>query len=152
MDELNKRVLSIMELKGFSKSTFAIALEISLPVLTHISSGRNKPGLEMIQKILLRFPDISPDWLLLGQEPMLRKRQQSINIDQQINSLGQLSAQIPAIIANHKQTLEYHQILTTEINYLKDLDHLLTTNATKLQEIMLEIESAQAELISKVND
>ena len=72
MDELNKRVLSVMEHKQMSKSSFALALDSSLPVLTHISSGRNKPGLELIQRLLSRFPDISPDWLILGNGEMYR--------------------------------------------------------------------------------
>jgi hypothetical protein len=35
MDELNKRVLSIMEAKQLTRSGFSAALEVSLPVLTH---------------------------------------------------------------------------------------------------------------------
>ena len=30
-------------------------------------SGRNKPSIEVLQKILRRFPDVSASWLLLGQ-------------------------------------------------------------------------------------
>lgn len=40
--------------------------------ISHILAGRNKPGFDLLQKILRRFPRVSPDWLLLGEGPMYR--------------------------------------------------------------------------------
>ncbi len=39
--------------------------------MSHILSARNKASLEVVQKVLLRFKEISPAWLLLGQGSML---------------------------------------------------------------------------------
>lgn len=47
-------------------------LEIQPAVISHLSSGRNKPSFNVIQKILRRFPQINPDWLLLDDERMYR--------------------------------------------------------------------------------
>ena len=55
-----------MESSGMSKSDLAQRLDVSLAQLSHISSGRNKPGLDIIQKLLFQFPDIAADWLLNG--------------------------------------------------------------------------------------
>ena len=33
--------------------------------ISHILKGRNKPGIEFLQKILRAFPKLNPDWLLL---------------------------------------------------------------------------------------
>src|SRR3979409_114064 len=67
MNNISERVIQLMVHLGHNKSSFAKALDISLPVLTHITTGRNRPGLDMIQKILLHDETVSPDWLLLGK-------------------------------------------------------------------------------------
>lgn len=40
--------------------------------ISHILAGRNKPGFDLLQKILRRFPRLNPDWLLLDEGPMYR--------------------------------------------------------------------------------
>jgi predicted transcriptional regulator len=66
MDELNKRIVEIMVRFNHSKSSLALELGVSLPLITHITTGRNKPGIELLQRVLQRFPDINPMWLLVG--------------------------------------------------------------------------------------
>jgi hypothetical protein len=125
MDELNKRVLSIMDAKLLSKSAFAALLEVSLPVLTHIGSGRNKPGLELITKILTHFPDICPDWLLLGKGSMKRADLVKPDFNKELAELKELQQKMPDFEQNVAQILNYHQILLKEINYLKELQPYL---------------------------
>ncbi len=67
MNNLNERVVKIMDFKGVSKTEFASVLNISPAILSHISSGRNKPSVDVLQKILSHYPDISAEWLLMGQ-------------------------------------------------------------------------------------
>ena len=47
-------------------------LEIQPSGISHILSGRNKPGFDLLQKILRRFPRVNPDWLLLDSGQMYR--------------------------------------------------------------------------------
>lgn len=54
------------------QAQFAAAIGIQRAGVSHILSGRNKPSLEVVQKILARFPKLNPDWLLTGQGEMLR--------------------------------------------------------------------------------
>jgi hypothetical protein len=42
-------------------------------VVSHILNDRNKPSLEVAQKILNAFPAINPDWLILGAGAMYRE-------------------------------------------------------------------------------
>ncbi len=147
MDELNKRVLSVMESKQLSKSTFATLLEISLPVLTHISSGRNKPGLELIQKLLTKFPDLNPDWLLLGKGQPQRVEAQKPDFSTITAELESIKTLLNLIEERTEQVLSYHKIVHREISYLNDLDQLLYENQSltlsmkeKLSDIRLQIE------------
>jgi hypothetical protein len=151
MDELNKRVLSVMESKSMSKSAFAALIDISLPVLTHIGSGRNKPGLEMIAKILTHFPDISPDWLILGNGGMYRKEVEMPNITKELEEIAELRKKMPDFEQNAAQILNYHQILLKEISYLQELKPYLLAIQNNAQYINQNLGSLTQALESKLN-
>ena len=79
--DINTRVKEVIDGSGMSKSDLANRLEVSLAQLSHISSGRNKPGLDLIQKLLIQFPEISADWIINGQGDKYRKNGISGEID-----------------------------------------------------------------------
>lgn len=70
MDALNIRFMEVVSKMAVSKTAFAAELDISQGVLTHISTGRNKPGVELLQKILQTYPSIRAEWLLMGKGEM----------------------------------------------------------------------------------
>lgn len=51
---------------------FARILEINPAIISHILAERNKPGVDLLQKILDKFPQVSPDWLMLDRGDMFR--------------------------------------------------------------------------------
>jgi hypothetical protein len=152
MDELNKRVLSVMLTLNLSKSAFATSLAISLPVLTHISSGRNKPGLEMIQKILTNFPQISPDWLILGTGSMYRDSIQKVDLSKEMQELGNISKKMPDFDKNAQQIIEYHSLLLKEILYLKDLLPYLSAIQSNSSYFAQEIDNLKNRIEIKLKD
>ena len=68
MDSILERIKVIMEKEGTSPSTLADQIGISRPLMSHVMSGRNKPSLQLVLKILEHFPSYSADWLLLGKD------------------------------------------------------------------------------------
>lgn len=64
---MKKRFLEILKCKKLSSSQFADKINVSNSAVSHIINGRNKPSLEIIQNILIKFPDINPRWLILGE-------------------------------------------------------------------------------------
>lgn len=60
------RIIEIIKRKNISPSQFADEIGIQRSGMSHLISGRNKPSLEFVLKVLKRFPDIDPVWLLLG--------------------------------------------------------------------------------------
>ena len=58
------RIMLIMNQKQLLPSQFAEIIGIQRAAMSHITSGRNNPSLDVLKKILERFPHISPDWLL----------------------------------------------------------------------------------------
>ncbi|MCX6244232.1 MAG: helix-turn-helix domain-containing protein [Bacteroidetes bacterium] len=65
------RILAILNYFQMSPSRFAEAIGVQRSGISHLISGRNKPSLEFIQKILARFPEVDPSWLLTGNGEML---------------------------------------------------------------------------------
>lgn len=61
-----------MKNEGLKPSQLAELLGINPAGISHILAGRNKPGFDLLQKILRRFPRINPDWLLLDSDKMYR--------------------------------------------------------------------------------
>jgi len=65
------RIRELLEARQLSPTQFADLIGVGRPVMSHILSERNKPSLEVVQKIISAFPDISLPWLLAGTGPML---------------------------------------------------------------------------------
>lgn len=65
------RIRELLEDRQLSPTQFADLIGVGRPVISHILSERNKPSLEVVQKIIGAFPDISLPWLLAGTGPML---------------------------------------------------------------------------------
>ncbi len=51
---------------------FARILDVNPAIISHILAERNKPGVDLLQKILDKFPQVSPDWLMLDRGDMFR--------------------------------------------------------------------------------
>ncbi|PJJ60662.1 helix-turn-helix domain-containing protein [Hymenobacter chitinivorans] len=66
-----ERIRAILQARQLSPTQFADAIGVARPIVSHILSGRNKPSLEVVQKIIGAFPELSIAWLLTGTEPMV---------------------------------------------------------------------------------
>ncbi|WP_369811123.1 helix-turn-helix domain-containing protein [Hymenobacter mellowenesis] len=66
-----ERIRLLLDTRQLSPTQFADAIGIARPIVSHILSGRNKPSLEVVQRILASMPDLSMPWLLNGTGPML---------------------------------------------------------------------------------
>jgi len=82
---LAERVKEIMEDQDYSPSGFADTIDVPRPIISHILSGRNKPSLDVIQKILMRFPELNPWWLLSGKGNM---KQLSLFSEEELESVS----------------------------------------------------------------
>jgi transcriptional regulator with XRE-family HTH domain len=61
-----ERILELLKEKNLTPSQFADEIGIQRSGMSHLISGRNKPSLEFVMKVLHRFPDVKPGWLLYG--------------------------------------------------------------------------------------
>lgn len=70
---MTDRIQLILKSMNLSPSQFADEISVQRSSLSHILSGRNKPSLDFVSKVLTSYPDISSDWLLFGTGTMMRK-------------------------------------------------------------------------------
>jgi transcriptional regulator with XRE-family HTH domain len=69
---MKERIEQIMQREGMKPGPFADSIGIQRSALSHILTGRNRPSLDVMMKILNRFTYISTDWLLKGEGPMFK--------------------------------------------------------------------------------
>src|SRR5574344_1332836 len=69
---MRDRLQKFMDLEKLSASRLAEILGVQPATISHILSGRNKPSFEFIERMLLRFPKLCPEWFILGKGPTYR--------------------------------------------------------------------------------
>ena len=80
-DKFSKRLEIIIQHYGESASSFSEKVGVQRSSISHILSGRNKPSLDFIMKILSAYPEVELYWLLngKGQFPPAEKIEQKID-------------------------------------------------------------------------
>lgn len=63
MSKLREKIDELRTKLDLSYSQFADEVKINRSVMSHILSGRNKPSLDIVQKIVARFPVLEYNWI-----------------------------------------------------------------------------------------
>lgn len=50
-----------------SASAFSEEIDFNRSTISHLLSGRNKPSLDFVMKVLKRFPEVTVSWFLYGK-------------------------------------------------------------------------------------
>ncbi len=66
-EKFTKRLQKVIEYYGESASSFAEKIGVQRSSISHILSGRNKPSLDFVLKILSFYPEVELYWLLNGK-------------------------------------------------------------------------------------
>lgn len=64
--DLNEKIKQILADKNITSSHFADEIGVPRSSVSHILVGRNKPSLDIVQKIIRRYPDLGMEWILDG--------------------------------------------------------------------------------------
>ena len=90
IEDFIKRLEIILEYYSLNASSFADKIGVQRSSLSHLLSGRNKPSLDFILKILDVFPDVDLYWILNGKGNFPKKSEQ---LDKNENSVEQVAKQ-----------------------------------------------------------
>ena len=66
-EEFTIRLNRIMEYYDLSAASFADKIDVGRSSISHLLSGRNKPSLDFVMKIVQAFPEVELYWLLNGK-------------------------------------------------------------------------------------
>jgi len=61
-----ERLKNWMESEGLKPSALADAIGVNRATISHILSGRNKPSIDFLEKLLSAYPNINANWLISG--------------------------------------------------------------------------------------
>jgi hypothetical protein len=146
MDELNKRIVEIMVRFNHSKSSLATELGVSLPLITHITTGRNKPGIELLQRVLLRFPDINPNWLFLGDGDMMKPEPKQVDITPVLMKMNELNDLVNSALNVNKTMVDYHKLLLDEVLHLQEMSIQIQHSTHDLDQLKVKLENIKEDL------
>ncbi|MFD1095822.1 helix-turn-helix domain-containing protein [Salegentibacter chungangensis] len=66
-EKFAKRLHKILDFYDLSAASFADKIEVGRSSISHILSGRNKPSLDFVMKVVKTFPEVELYWLLNGK-------------------------------------------------------------------------------------
>lgn len=69
---MKTRIKELISREKLNSAQFSTEIGIAPSSLHHIVSGRNNPSLDVIQKILERYPQINAEWLINGKGPVFK--------------------------------------------------------------------------------
>jgi transcriptional regulator with XRE-family HTH domain len=66
-EDFSKRLQKVIEYYGESAAGFAEKISVQRSSISHILSGRNKPSLDFVMKVITSYPEVELYWLLNGK-------------------------------------------------------------------------------------
>ncbi len=76
---LNEKIKRFIIDKDLTSTKFADEIGVPRPSISHILSDRNKPSLEIVQKMYRRYPELGFNWFLEEDEVMAKNTTQVTN-------------------------------------------------------------------------
>lgn len=78
---MNRRLLQFLQAENITQAQLADTLSVARGSVSHILAGRNKPGYDFMESLLLHYPALNLDWLLTGRGKMYRTDESSEGSD-----------------------------------------------------------------------
>ena len=72
---MHSRLKKWMESEDLKSSGLAGIIGVNRSTISHILSGRNKPSIDFLQKLLSAYPNLNANWLITGIGYMNTKKE-----------------------------------------------------------------------------
>ena len=67
-----ERIEKVKETLGLTARQFAAEIRVQPGTISNMMAGRNNPSLEVMKRIMERYPTLNPEWLIAGRGEMWR--------------------------------------------------------------------------------
>ena len=88
IEDFIKRLEILLDYYSLNASSFADKIGVQRSSLSHLLSGRNKPSLDFILKILEVYPDVDLYWILNGKGTFPKSSNENFENIAQINTVS----------------------------------------------------------------
>lgn len=120
MSTERERLMKLMETEGLNAKQFASEVGIQAGTISNIVNGRNKPSLEVLQKVLHRFRTVSSDWMILDSGSMYRP----IGEAQSRTLFDELPVEPPMIVPSDTATQEASDSQSVTTNHTPSIHNI----------------------------
>lgn len=79
-EEFSKRLEKVIKFNNETAASFAEKIGVQRSSISHILSGRNKPSLDFVLKVLSAYPEVELYWLLNGKGKFPVLNDEEVNI------------------------------------------------------------------------
>ena len=107
--EFTARLQKIIDFYDETASSFAEKIGVQRSSISHILSGRNKPSLDFVMKILHSYPEVELYWLLNGKGSFPKEHKISdvanpglITNQENVKTIGDKTSEIEKIVIFYK--------------------------------------------------
>ena len=66
INKMNKRFKLWLESQNLNANSLSKLVDLNRSSISHIVNGRNKPSVDMLEKILSIYPNLNLNWLISG--------------------------------------------------------------------------------------
>jgi len=128
MEEIKDRIYTFLQEQQLSSAQLADTIGVQRSSISHILSGRNKPSIDFIEKLINKYPSLDLKWLLSGiksgftpvnsiqnKEPELQLN--FVNSDISENTDNRLEKEKPS--SSDKKTVERIIIFYTDKSFIE---------------------------------
>lgn len=67
-----ERIEKVKDTLGLTARQFAAEIHVQPGTISNMMAGRNNPSLEVMKRIMERYPTLNPEWLIAGRGDMWR--------------------------------------------------------------------------------
>ena len=67
-----ERIEQVIKSMNLTARQFAAEIRVQPGTISNMMAGRNNPSLEVMKRIMERYPTLNPEWLILGNGEMWR--------------------------------------------------------------------------------
>ena len=67
-----ERIEKVKDTLGLTARQFAAEIHVQPGTISNMMAGRNNPSLEVMKRIMERYPTLNPEWLIAGRGEMWR--------------------------------------------------------------------------------
>lgn len=127
-EEFTKRLKKVIDYYGESASSFAEKIGVQRSSISHILSGRNKPSLEFVLKVLSSFPEVELYWLMNGKGkfPSEKDSEQKVEVKPKVETQDLFSkAETENKTETEKRPTENLEVKQIVSNSKKEIDRIV---------------------------